>query len=110
MVVHLSPEQEAQLLADYHAKQAERLKKEREHQAWVQSQKSEREAFWMQKRASLPVGKPQTDQTCGDCGTTIPAHTQAKYAKREAVYGSNKGLKRVYLCNKCVPITEAQQA
>ena len=102
MTVHVTPE----MIMRFEAIRKAKLEQLEMQNAELQAVADRAKAFWQQKRANLPVAKPQTDQKCGDCGATIPAHTPAKYAKRQAVYGSNTGLKRVYLCNKCSPLNE----
>jgi hypothetical protein len=98
-------EHDLQMLADYKTRQAQLQQKDAE----LQAEKARAEAYWNNKKASLPVGTPQTDQKCGDCGATIPAHTPAKYSTAQAVYGTNIGLKRIYHCNNCRPLIPCQE-
>jgi hypothetical protein len=110
MTVHVTPEMIQKFEAERKAKLAIIQQQNQKQDQEIQAEKARAEAFWNNKKQNLPVGTPQTDQKCGDCNATIPAGTPAKYAKRQAVYGSDTGLKRVYLCNKCMPLTEAPKA
>ena len=104
----LTPEKIALFEAERKAEHAKQQQLDAEYTATIQKEKQRAEQYWQNKRSNLPTGNPRTDQKCGDCGATIPAHTPAKYSIGKTVYGSNVGLKRVYHCQKCIPIKEAQ--
>jgi hypothetical protein len=105
VTVNVTPEMIAQFEAKRKADLAEQQRLDADYKAMVQAEKQRAEEFWAKKRSNLRTVTTKKEHQC-DCGATIPAGTQAQVSTAKAVYGTNVGLKTVYHCNKCRPITE----
>jgi hypothetical protein len=106
VTVNVTPEMIAQFEAKRKADLAEQQRLDADYKAMVQAEKQRAEEFWAKKRSNLRTVTTKKEHQC-DCGATIPVGTQVKVSTAKAVYGTNVGLKTVYHCNKCRPITEA---
>jgi hypothetical protein len=99
-MITLSPEKQAELLAEYHRKK-EALQAEQNRQAEAQKQET---MYWATKKANLQTCKIRKPRPCGVCGKTKPAGSVM--AKRTVIVnvarnGYTGAFQTEYICEEC---------
>lgn len=99
-MITLSPEKQAELLAEYHRKK-QALQAEQTRQMDARKQEN---TYWATKKANLQTCKIRKPRTCGVCGKTVSAGSVM--AKRTVIVnvaknGYTGAVQTEYICEEC---------